>query len=55
MEDHIGDYRDCVQGPHHTDRDQPRLATTIGPSLQLHPHGASDHRHHHHAEEEGAD
>jgi hypothetical protein len=55
MEDHIGDYRDCVQGPDHTDRDQPRLAAAIGPSLPSHEGGGNDHRHHHQAEEEGTD
>jgi hypothetical protein len=37
------------------DRNEPRLAAAIGPSLPLHKKGAGDHRHHCQAEEEGAD
>jgi hypothetical protein len=53
MEDYIGDDRDCVQGPDHTDRDQPRLAAAIESSLPSHEGGGNEHRDHHQAEDEG--
>ena len=53
MDDDVDHDEDRVQAPEDADRNEPRLAAALGPSLQVHPHGASDHRHHHQAEDEG--